>query len=154
MTKYIVCEDKLLELFRRCPVCTRSVVVSQTIIGTLLRVKQHCAYCEYSSDWSSQPMVNNIPAGNLQLCAAVLFTGSTFCQISKVRDNNIALSYFHVTPQVIIWRCILFLLVLGCLQNPGDLWVVLQQTSGQAPYPNHKLAVEDWPGWRYWKCHC
>uniref|UniRef100_A0A9J8A9J5 THAP-type domain-containing protein n=1 Tax=Cyprinus carpio carpio TaxID=630221 RepID=A0A9J8A9J5_CYPCA len=86
VTKYIVYEDKLLELFRRCPVCTRSVVVSQTIIGTLLRVKQHCAYCEYSSDWSSQPMVNNIPAGNLQLCAAVLFTGSSFCQISKFLD--------------------------------------------------------------------
>ncbi|XP_052009413.1 uncharacterized protein LOC127662328 [Xyrauchen texanus] len=86
VTKYIVYEDKLLELFRRCPVCTRSLVVSQTTIGTLLRVKQQCAYCEYSSDWSSQPMVNNIPAGNLQLCAAVLFTGSSFCQISKFLD--------------------------------------------------------------------
>nr|XP_054605995.1 uncharacterized protein LOC129166755 [Nothobranchius furzeri] len=28
-------------------------------------------------------MVNSIPAGNLQLCAAVLFTGSSFSQISK-----------------------------------------------------------------------
>ncbi|CAM4685317.1 unnamed protein product [Leuciscus chuanchicus] len=65
--------------------CT-SLAVSQTTIGTLLRVEQHCAYCEYSSDWSSQPMVNNIPAGNLQLCAAVLFTGSPFCQISKFLD--------------------------------------------------------------------
>ncbi|KTF71377.1 hypothetical protein cypCar_00048350, partial [Cyprinus carpio] len=99
VTKYIVYEDKLLELFRRCPVCTRSVVVSQTTIGTLLRVKQHCAYCEYSSDWSSQPMVNNIPAGNLQLCAALLFSGSSFCQISKLLDafkiQGISESCFH-----------------------------------------------------------
>nr|XP_055065932.1 uncharacterized protein LOC129447961 [Misgurnus anguillicaudatus] len=86
VTKYIVYEDKLLELFRRCPVCSQSLDVSQTTIGTLLRVKQHCAYCEYSSDWSSQPMVNNIPAGNLQLSAAVLFTGSSFSQISKFLD--------------------------------------------------------------------
>lgn len=122
VTKYIVYEDKLMELFRRCPVCTRSLVVSQTTIGTLLRVKQHCAYCEYSSDWSSQPMVNNIPAGNLQLCAAVLFTGSSFCQISKVRDNNIALSCLH-TSQVITVHDVFFVffLVLGCIQNPRDL---------------------------------
>ncbi|XP_065145190.1 uncharacterized protein [Paramisgurnus dabryanus] len=86
VTKYIVYEDKLLELFKSCPVCTQSLDVSQTIIGTLLRVKQHCAYCEYSSDWSSQPMVNNIPAGNLQLSAAVLFSGSSFSQISKFLD--------------------------------------------------------------------
>ncbi|XP_067305463.1 uncharacterized protein [Pseudorasbora parva] len=86
VTKYIVYEDKLLELFKRCPVCTRSCVVSRTTIGTLLRVKQHCAHCHYARDWSSQPVVNNIPAGNLQLCAAVLFTGSSFCQISKFLD--------------------------------------------------------------------
>ncbi|XP_058617143.1 uncharacterized protein LOC131530725 isoform X2 [Onychostoma macrolepis] len=51
VTKYIVYEDKLLELFRRCPVCTWSCVASQTTIGTLLRVKQHCAHCEYSRDY-------------------------------------------------------------------------------------------------------
>ncbi len=65
-------------------------------------------------------MVNNIPAGNLQLCAAVLFTGSSFCQISKVRDNNIWRC--HVcTPLRSLYEDVFFSLVLGCLQNPGDL---------------------------------
>ncbi|KAK7929760.1 hypothetical protein WMY93_006445 [Mugilogobius chulae] len=81
--KYIVHEDKLMELFQTCPVCSRHCVVEKTTIGSLLRVKQHCSHCEFTNDWSSQPIVNGIPSGNLQLCAAVLFSGSSFCQISK-----------------------------------------------------------------------
>lgn len=81
--KYIVHEEQLLGLFRRCPVCTSCCIVDTMTIGTLLQVKQHCTRCEYYRQWSSQPMVNSIPAGNLQLCAAVLFTGSSFVQISK-----------------------------------------------------------------------
>ncbi|XP_070412241.1 uncharacterized protein [Nothobranchius furzeri] len=81
--KYIVYEKQLLGLFRRCPVCTGRCVVNTTTIGTLLRVTQRCSCCEHYNEWSNQPMVNSIPAGNLQLCAAVLFTGSSFSQISK-----------------------------------------------------------------------
>nr|XP_054602063.1 uncharacterized protein LOC129164785 [Nothobranchius furzeri] len=81
--KYIVHEKQLLGLFRRCPVCTGRCVVNTTTVGTLLRVTQRCSCCEHYNEWSSQPMVNSIPAGNLQLCAAVLFTGSSFSQISK-----------------------------------------------------------------------
>ncbi|KAK7919092.1 hypothetical protein WMY93_010376 [Mugilogobius chulae] len=40
-----------------------------------------CGRCEYRNKWSSQPMVRNTPAGNLQLCAAVLFAGSSFRKI-------------------------------------------------------------------------
>lgn len=81
--KYIVHEDQLLGLFRSCPVCTSRCVVETKTLGTLLQVTQLCPRCEFSNKWSSQPMVNSIPSGNLQLCAAVLFTGSSFCQISK-----------------------------------------------------------------------
>lgn len=81
--KYIVHENQLLELFRTCPVCTRHCVTDTVTVGTLLQVKQHCPHCDYFKEWSSQPTVNSIPAGDLQLCAAVLFTGSSFRQISK-----------------------------------------------------------------------
>lgn len=86
--KYIVHEDQLLGLFRTCPVCSRSCVIDTATVGTLLRVKQKCTRCEYFKEWSSQPTVNSIPAGNLQLCAAVLFTGSSFRQVSKVKSIN------------------------------------------------------------------
>lgn len=81
--KYIVHEEQLLGLFRSCPDCASPCDVDTKTNGTLLQVAQHCPRCEYSKKWSSQPMVNSIPSGNLQLCAAVLFTGSSFFQISK-----------------------------------------------------------------------
>lgn len=81
--KYIVHEEQLLGLFRRCPVCSSCCTVDTMTIGTLLQVTQRCPRCEHYNEWSSQPMVNSVPAGDLQLCAAVLFTGSSFVQISK-----------------------------------------------------------------------
>lgn len=99
VTKYIVNEDMLMELFKKCPVCTRSCNISKTVFGTLLQVNQSCPNCEYAHQWSSQPMVNNIPAGNLQLCAAVLFTGSSFVKISKFLEvfkiQGISETTFH-----------------------------------------------------------
>uniref|UniRef100_A0A3Q2TGE0 Uncharacterized LOC105937759 n=1 Tax=Fundulus heteroclitus TaxID=8078 RepID=A0A3Q2TGE0_FUNHE len=81
--KYIVYEDQLLKIFQSCPVCTNRCTVDTITTGTLLRVSLLCPRCEYCSQWSSQPTENGIPLGNLQLCAAVLFTGSSFHQISK-----------------------------------------------------------------------
>ncbi|XP_058504866.1 uncharacterized protein LOC131471989 isoform X1 [Solea solea] len=91
MQKHIVYEDNLLELFRTCPVCSRSCSITKTVTGTFLQLKQTCAHCEYTHQWSSQPMVGNTPAGNLQLGAAV--------QISKVLDafkiQGISETAFH-----------------------------------------------------------
>ncbi|XP_044078592.1 uncharacterized protein LOC122888330 isoform X2 [Siniperca chuatsi] len=81
VTKYLVHEDMLMELFQRCPICTRSCLISKTVTGTILQVEQSCTFCEYFHQWSSQPMVKNIPAGNLELCPAVLFTGSSFVKV-------------------------------------------------------------------------
>nr|XP_054591267.1 uncharacterized protein LOC129155108 [Nothobranchius furzeri] len=112
--KYIVHEKQLLGLFRRCPVCTGRCVVNTTTVGTLLRVTQRCSCCEHYNEWSSQPMVNSIPAGNLQLCAAVLFTGSSFSH--------------HI-------------LVPGCLQCAGTVQADILSTSGKAVNSNSELAV-------------
>lgn len=84
--KYIVHQEQLLGLFQRCPVCSSICTVDTMTVGTLLRVTQQCGRCDHFNQWSSQPTVNNIPAGNLQLCASVLFTGSSFRQISKVEQ--------------------------------------------------------------------
>lgn len=148
VTKYIVHEDKLMELFKRCPVCTRSCEITKNVIGTLLQVKQSCSHCDYVHHWSSQPMVNNIPAGNLQLCAAVLFTGSSFVQISKVRQEQICNDrYFYITWLQVFHHIMLFFLVVhGCFQDPGHLRNNVPQTPVKTPFPYHLLAVETEPG--------
>lgn len=81
--KYIVHEHQLLGLFQQCPVCASLCTVDTKTFGTLLKVTQQCPRCHHYKQWSSQPLVNGIPAGNIQLCAAVFFTGSSFSQISK-----------------------------------------------------------------------
>ncbi|KAJ8353477.1 hypothetical protein SKAU_G00210440 [Synaphobranchus kaupii] len=63
--------------------CDRS---DKNVFGSQLQVNQRCVHCEYTYQWSSQPNVNNIPAGNLHICAATLFTGSTFSKVTKFLD--------------------------------------------------------------------
>ncbi|KAM9844813.1 uncharacterized protein ACBR49_011589 [Aulostomus maculatus] len=53
--KVVVHEDKLMELFTRCPFCTRRCVVSKTASGGRLHVEQSCAHCDHARRWSSQP---------------------------------------------------------------------------------------------------
>ncbi|XP_034554460.1 uncharacterized protein LOC117823130 [Notolabrus celidotus] len=97
--KYLVHEGNLMELFKECPVCTQSCDVSKTVHGTLLHVEQRCAHCEYFQEWSSQPMVNNTPAGNLQLCPAVEFTGTSVIEICQVMEavkiQGVSETMFH-----------------------------------------------------------
>lgn len=85
MRKFIVYEENLIELFRKCPVCTRSCITHLRTVGTLLCVDQVCTHCEHQKTWTSQPYVTNIPAGNIQLSAAVIFSGASFVHVEKAR---------------------------------------------------------------------
>lgn len=82
--KFIVFESSLMELFNLCPKCGRSCTVSQHVIGTFMSVDQHCSRCVYTRKWNSQPMIMNLPAGNLHLTAAIYFTGVSFVKIEQV----------------------------------------------------------------------
>lgn len=85
MRKFIVYEENLMDLFKNCPACLRHCAIKSRTVGTVLHVDQTCVHCEHHKQWASQPYVKNIPAGNLQLAAAVLFCGSSFLQVTKVR---------------------------------------------------------------------
>ena len=87
MKKFIVYEDDGMQLFQCCPLCTRSCIVSTRTAGSLLHVDQRCPNCEYSFQWDIQPSVNRFPAGNLQLAAAVMFTGSSSLKVSQVSNG-------------------------------------------------------------------
>jgi solute carrier family 8 (sodium/calcium exchanger) len=77
--KFIVFKSCLWELFRLCPICSNHCLVEEKFRkGTKIAVKQECPSCGYLREWSSQPSYSgDIPAGNLQLSGAILFTGAS-----------------------------------------------------------------------------
>lgn len=74
--KYIVFESCLLALFMSCPLCNCKIEPNLRTVGTLVCVTQTCDECGYHTKWESQPMIKNVPAGNLLLSAAILFAGA------------------------------------------------------------------------------
>ncbi|CAL9686771.1 unnamed protein product [Knipowitschia caucasica] len=52
-SQFIVEEDKLMELFMWCPVCSNNCDVSKSMSKTLLLVKQRCTHCHFTNEWSS-----------------------------------------------------------------------------------------------------
>jgi len=66
----------LLELFHNCPrYASRALPSGKHTIGSMWRVQQHCFFCGFYRTWESQPMIGAIPAGNLLMSSAILFSG-------------------------------------------------------------------------------
>ncbi|XP_067298749.1 uncharacterized protein [Pseudorasbora parva] len=82
--KFIVFEKCLLSLFESCPVCTRACNVCPRRRGTFIAIDQQCPHCQFSRQWRSQPVVGSTPVGNLQLSAAIYFSGASFLKMQKV----------------------------------------------------------------------
>ncbi|XP_020508068.2 uncharacterized protein [Labrus bergylta] len=85
--KYMVYEGNLKQLFRMCPTCTRTCHIETVVVGTFVSVTQVCSHCLHKKVWKSQPHIGSIPAGNLQLSAAVAFNGASYNQIHKVLSS-------------------------------------------------------------------
>ena len=84
--KFIVFEDCLLSLFKKCQKCGNegSTTTTTNIIGTFLSVTQTCSTCLSAFQWDSQPMLKQAPVGNLLFSAAVLFSGSLPAKVFKL----------------------------------------------------------------------
>ena len=78
MQKFIIFLNCLLKLFTwvKCPDCGNIVTNSCRKWGTLLIVTFTCVACNAVNTWYSQPFMGNIPAGNILLSAAILFSGN------------------------------------------------------------------------------
>ena len=76
--KYLVFLSHLLSLFTQCRSCHQHCngEVAQQM-GTFISIKQECHHCGHKWKWNSQPFIKDIPAGNILLSAAILFSGST-----------------------------------------------------------------------------
>ena len=87
--KLIVFKSCLLELLCRCPSCGQPSSVDETNrMGTYVSYRQTCSRCLESHRWATQPMVGgtNFPAGNLQLSAAISFSGASLAKTLRVLD--------------------------------------------------------------------
>ena len=75
--KFVVFESCLRELFLRCFTCLSSCrVVLRRVLGTSVVIEQQCCNGHHNS-WSSQRFVQQMPAGNLLLSAALFFRYKT-----------------------------------------------------------------------------
>ena len=66
-----------MALLQLCLFCESiKVELKKVVVGTFLKVEQRCKDCLRCQTWRSQPFIGNIPAGNLLLSSAILFSGS------------------------------------------------------------------------------
>lgn len=73
--KFIVFESKLRQLFASCQCCHQPCQVRFNVDkGSLLEVESTCRG-GHTRSWESQPFLNEKPAGNALLAAALLFAG-------------------------------------------------------------------------------
>ncbi|ESP03492.1 hypothetical protein LOTGIDRAFT_137344, partial [Lottia gigantea] len=86
MTKYIVFEANLLELFDRCRVCMTpcSGNINSISFRFILKISYVCLACKFSFKWFSQPFVGGKPAGNLSMSSAILLFGSIPSEVLRM----------------------------------------------------------------------
>ena len=82
--KHLVFKSCLASLLKHCSCCGSVVTKSEeSTRGSMLSIKLFCIN-GHESVWSSQPLFNNISAGNLLTSASILFSGNTFSKISQL----------------------------------------------------------------------
>ncbi|XP_016361867.1 uncharacterized protein LOC107703658 [Sinocyclocheilus anshuiensis] len=84
VSKYIVFESCLRELFETCPLCKTKCDVQCRRMGSYVSFTQHCPKCSYHRKWESQPVIGSTPVGNLLVSAATYFCGASFIQFEKI----------------------------------------------------------------------
>lgn len=81
---YLVEESCLLSLFDFCPMCNAECDSKVTRrIGTKIIVQQECKSCSFMKQWDSQPLIGNIPLGNIMMSSGILFGGGSPSNILK-----------------------------------------------------------------------
>ena len=82
--KYVVFKSCLDELLKHCLTCEGPVVTTnESTRGCILTIKSSCVN-DHECAWSSQPLIKNVPAGNVLMSASILFSGNTFAKISQL----------------------------------------------------------------------
>ena len=98
--KYTMAQSCLWALLSDCPMCMGPCQVTESNrSGTFISLVRECPSCVVKTKWSSQPMVNNVPSGNIGLSASILFSGASPTKVLRVMDSmnllTISESTFH-----------------------------------------------------------
>ncbi|XP_046862463.1 LOW QUALITY PROTEIN: THAP domain-containing protein 5-like, partial [Xenia sp. Carnegie-2017] len=81
--KYIVFKSCLISLLSKCLSCGETLIeCEENTVGSLLSFNLFCINGHHTT-WTSQPLIRNVPAGNLLLAASTLFSGNTYERISQ-----------------------------------------------------------------------
>lgn len=82
--KFLVCEEKLDELFSCC-VCQECqgpvISTSKILVGSMVAAQLSCLN-GHTQSWQSQPYIRGTPEGNLLLAASILLSGSTYKHVN------------------------------------------------------------------------
>lgn len=99
-----------MELFQKCEVChllTDAAICQEQ--GSFIAVRQTCQ-CGHTRRWESQPKVNGVPAGNILLSAAILFSGCSPTKVlrmfSFVNIMAISVQTFFKQQRTVLWPAI------------------------------------------------
>jgi hypothetical protein len=123
-----------MSLFERCPSCAQPTIADVLYIkGTCVTISQSCAFCDHQRVWSSQPYIGAIPAGNLELSCALLFSGSLPTKTIRMLQflNMATISYrtfmdhqkYYLHPSIMaVWKA------------QQEQYFISVQESGQAVY--------------------
>ena len=85
-TKFIAFNSCIQSLLHYCPSCGAPTdSLTQFCTGTLLTVNISCLN-GHDVKWTSQPLIAGMPAGNLNVAAAILFSGQTYQRLSHFAD--------------------------------------------------------------------
>ena len=99
--KYVVFEDKLVDLFKVCKcgsLCDVRLLQPKSF-GSMVKVKATCTHCDENVSWESQPRIGDVPAGNLLFSCAALFGGESpdkfFRTLANINIQAITSRTFH-----------------------------------------------------------
>ncbi|KAG0410002.1 hypothetical protein HPB47_012887 [Ixodes persulcatus] len=82
--KFLVFDSCLRELLDRCLVCgAPECKVKLDFVGTMVRAEVSCPL-SHSRTWRSQPFLNRKPMGNISVCSAILFSGSSPTKVLRL----------------------------------------------------------------------
>ena len=75
----------LMQLFQFCPMCQQPAAAEVSkVVRTLIHITQKCHSCSYCRVWRCKPCIKKMPAGNLLLSAAILFSGAMISQTLSI----------------------------------------------------------------------
>ena len=109
--QFLIFESCLMQLFVICSTCLAPIAtIKKSLYGSLLKISAEC-HNGHQINWSSQPVHNCMPLGNLFVAASCLFSGSQcsklFTFLNHLKVPSIAIRTYSKIQRVLLIPTIL-----------------------------------------------